>query len=76
MCRPLRVESDVTYKPLPPSVHERYKVVTLTADIMFVNAIPFFVSLSRKIKFGTIEALDWEIIQGVSKYSTGAFATC
>ena len=55
---PLRVESDVTYTPLPPSVHECYKEVTLTADIMFVNAILFFVSLSRKIKFGTIEALD------------------
>ena len=54
--RPLRVESDAKYTTLPPSEHEHYKDVTLTADIMFVNAIRFFVSLSRKIKFGTIEA--------------------
>ena len=27
----------------------------ITADIMFVNKIPFFVGLSKKLKFMTIE---------------------
>ena len=40
--RPLQVESDAMHTPLSPSVHERYKEMTLTADIRFVNAIPFF----------------------------------
>ena len=60
--RQLRVECGVKYTPLPPSVHERLKEVTLTADIMFVNASPFFVSLSRK-KFGTIETFDLQTVQ-------------
>ena len=72
--RPLRVECGVTYTPLPSLVQEHYKEINMTADIIFVNAIPCFVSLSRKIEFGTIETLDQqterEIIQGVSKNST------
>ena len=31
--------------------------VTLCIDIMFVNRIPFLVSISRKLKFGTVELL-------------------
>jgi hypothetical protein len=38
-------------------VHERYQAITLCADVMHVNGVPFFVSISRKLKFGTIEAL-------------------
>ena len=36
---------------------ERYRSVTLCADVMHVNSIPMLVTLSRKIKFGTVEAL-------------------
>jgi hypothetical protein len=57
-CSPQKVSTDMTYSPLPAVVHERYQEVTLCADIMYVNRIPFFVSISWKIKFGTIEALD------------------
>jgi hypothetical protein len=31
--------------------------VTLLIDIMFVNGLPFMVSVSRKIKFTTVEYL-------------------
>jgi hypothetical protein len=31
--------------------------VTLCADIMFVNQIPFLVTISRNVKFGTVEVL-------------------
>jgi hypothetical protein len=42
---------------VPRGIMERYRHVTICADIMFVNQIPFFVTISRNIKFGTIEAL-------------------
>mgnify|MGYP006914687250 FL=1 len=42
---------------VPISILARYRKVTLCADIMFVNKIPFFVTISRNIKFGTIEVL-------------------
>ena len=45
------------YAGLPPEVKERYQVVTICADIMHVNGIPFFVSISRVIKFGTAQEL-------------------
>jgi len=54
---PQQVRTDETYSPLPPSVKERYVDVTLCADVMHVNGIPFLVTHSRKIRFGTIEAL-------------------
>ena len=44
--------------PVPRMIRELYKNVALCIDIMFVNKIPFFITLSRGIKFITIEALD------------------
>ena len=35
-------------------IHQR---ITLTVDIMFVNTIPFLVTMSRNMHFGTVEAL-------------------
>jgi hypothetical protein len=37
---------------------EHYLDITLCIDIMFVNCIPFFLSISRKIRFITAEVLD------------------
>jgi Reverse transcriptase (RNA-dependent DNA polymerase) len=34
---------------------QRYRMVTLCIDVMFVNKIPMLVSISRNIKFGTVE---------------------
>ena len=42
---------------VPRTIMERYKNVTLCIDIMFVNKIPFLVTISRGIKFGTVETL-------------------
>ena len=36
---------------------DRYKTVTLSVDIMKVNRIPFLISISQFIKFGTVELL-------------------
>jgi hypothetical protein len=41
----------------PPDLLEQYRSITLTADIMFINRLPFLVSCSRKLKFGTAELL-------------------
>jgi hypothetical protein len=65
--RPHPVTTDLTYSPLPPTVHERYREVTLCADVMHVNGIPFFVSISRHLKFGTIEAISNQRLQTIVK---------
>ena len=42
---------------VPANVLKRYQNVTLCIDIMYVNQIAMLVSISRNIKFGTIEAI-------------------
>jgi Reverse transcriptase (RNA-dependent DNA polymerase) len=42
---------------LPLETMARYSKVELCADIMFINRIPFLVTVSRHIKFGTITKL-------------------
>jgi hypothetical protein len=46
-----------SYAKIPSSVTSRYQQVTLAGDIMFVNKLPFFVTISRHIKFTTSEFL-------------------
>jgi hypothetical protein len=36
---------------------EQYRLITLCIDIMFVNKIPFFMSISRNIRFVTAAIL-------------------
>ena len=43
--------------PIPTTILERYHEVTLCIDIMYINNIPFMISTSRHIKFGTAERL-------------------
>jgi hypothetical protein len=38
-------------------IMNRYRDVTLTGDIMFVKKIPFFITISRAIKFATSEMI-------------------
>ena len=42
---------------VPRGILKRYQKVVVCADIMFVNSIPFMVSISRSIRFGTVEPL-------------------
>ena len=42
---------------IPRYFYGLHKFVTLTADVMFVNGIPFLVTLSRKIRLFTVEFL-------------------
>ena len=42
---------------LPIALMSRYRDVSLGGDIMFINKIPFFMTISRNIRFGTSESL-------------------
>jgi len=35
------------------SIPEQYKDIMLAIDIMYINVIPFFITTSRKIQFGS-----------------------
>ena len=54
---------------IPTSIISRYQKVTVSADIMFVNKIPFFVTISRHIKFGTAEFLTNQKTVSILKYA-------
>jgi hypothetical protein len=43
---------------LPQTIMEHYREITLCIDIMFVNQIPFFMSISKHIRFLTCELLE------------------
>ena len=51
--QPPRVEVDEV--ALPTTIQQHYQDVTLGCDIMFVNKIPFLMSISRHIRFGTAQ---------------------
>jgi hypothetical protein len=42
---------------VPPSILERYQHTVLAVDIMFVNKIPFLITISRGLHAGTVENL-------------------
>ena len=42
---------------VPSDVIELYSQVTIAIDIMFVNKVAFFITISRDLKFGTVESL-------------------
>ena len=48
---------NATYTNIPATILSRYHDVTVAGDIMFVNKMPFFVTISRHIKFRTSEFL-------------------
>jgi hypothetical protein len=43
------------YVQIPRHILERHKVVTLAVDCMFVNGIPFLVSVARDLNLVTAE---------------------
>jgi hypothetical protein len=49
------VETSLT--DIPAHIMTHYRDVTLCGEIMFVSRIPFFMAISRHIKFGTAEML-------------------
>ena len=43
---------------LPPDILSRYRDVSIGADIMYVNSVRFFVTISQHLQFGTIEMIN------------------
>jgi hypothetical protein len=43
------------YQDMPQEIMEIHRDVTIAGDIMFVNRIAFFMTVSRNVKFGTTE---------------------
>jgi hypothetical protein len=62
--RPSRVRLE--FVTIPQELYERVRDVVLAADVMFVNGLPFFVSLSRGIKLLTIEFTPSRTIEQLS----------
>jgi len=44
-----------TIDPVPPDVLAHHQNVCLAIDVMFINKIPFFVTVARDLKYGTVE---------------------
>lgn len=42
---------------VPLVIMERYRNITLAIDIMFINKVPFFITISRNVKFRTVEMI-------------------
>ena len=80
--RPKRVVTE--YLEIPKDFYWLHHFVTLTADVVFVNEIPFFTNLSRDIRFGTAEhvpsrtakQLAKSLINIVKLYAIGGFVVC
>jgi len=53
---------------IPSSVLEQYQEVTLSVDVMFVNKLPIFITISHHLRFGTAELL--------SNCRPSTFASC
>jgi hypothetical protein len=53
---------------LPVDMFKRNQEVTLCVDIMYINGNPFLASVSRKIKFGTIQELSLRSKDNVKDY--------
>jgi hypothetical protein len=48
---------DMSMVDVPAHVLTHYRDITMGGDIMFVNKIPFFMTISRYLSFGTAEML-------------------
>ena len=42
---------------VPTSIMSVHRSVTLTIDVMFINKVAFLITMSRNLKFGTVEAI-------------------
>jgi len=55
-CRKIRQVTTLT-EDLPTGMLEQHRNVTIEVDIMYINKIPFVLTVSRGIHFGTAELM-------------------
>ena len=56
------------YVEIPRAILERYQLVVLTADVMFVNGVPFLVSLARGLNLITVEFLSSRTAKNLARH--------
>jgi len=61
--------------PVPADILQRYERITLAIDIMFVNTVPFFITISRGIRFGTVESLNNRQVPTIKRCLNNVIAT-
>ena len=80
--KPGKVEPE--WVEIPRGIRELLRMVTLAADVMFVNGIPFLTTLSRSLPLRTTEhipsctanQLGRSIMKIVKLYKLGDFRVC
>ena len=45
------------HAPIPAGIVEQYHDVIIAVDVLYVNKLPFTATISRYIRFGTVEFL-------------------
>ena len=66
----VRTKSDPVisdYIAVPEDVLQANRNVTFSSDIMFVNKIPFFTTVSRDIKFTTVEDIETQTLKQLAE---------
>jgi hypothetical protein len=53
---------------IPQQILQRYRLVSICVDLMFVNKVAFLVTISRNIHFGTVEAVPNQQAATLVKY--------
>ena len=71
--KPDRVRTDVGTVEVPRGIYNQHQFVTLTADVMFVNGVPFLVTLSRQIRLRTAEHIP---TRSASQLSSSLIKVC
>ncbi|HEY9815832.1 MAG TPA: hypothetical protein V6D20_08555 [Candidatus Obscuribacterales bacterium] len=62
---PGKVNTDVMV--IPAAIMDRYREVTLGGDIMKISKIPFMVTISSSIRFGTMELVTNQMMMTLAK---------
>jgi hypothetical protein len=60
---------------IPPNIRDRYQCVVLGVDIMFVNKIPFLITVARGLRIGTVEVLNNQQVPTVAACLRTIFRT-
>lgn len=68
---PLPVTSDIIQ--IPVKIRDLHRYITISIDVLFVNKIPFFATLSRKIIFTMVTHLSNQKIGIIFKAFSGIF---
>jgi hypothetical protein len=64
------------YVAVPPSLVENNKVITMAADVFFINGTAFLLTMSWRIKFITAEHVPLQTTKSLSKHLNRVLQVC